>query len=55
MFNVYGICIFWPLKRIPIYLAEKLAESTQKSRLIPIFYVIIVFFAIPGAVLLFMR
>lgn len=55
MFNIYGICIFWPLKRIPIFLAEKLAESTQKSRLIPILYIIIVFFVIPGAVLLFMR
>lgn len=55
MFNVYGICIFWPLKRIPIYLAEKLAASTQKSRLIPILYIIIVFFAIPGVIILTMR
>jgi len=55
MFNIYGIAIFWPLKKIPITLAVKLAESTQKSKLIPILYIIIVFFAIPGAILLFMR
>ncbi|MCP4685309.1 MAG: hypothetical protein GY867_07650 [bacterium] len=55
VFNIYGIAIFWPLKRIPIFLANKLAESTQKSRLIPILYIVIVFFAIPGAILLFMR
>jgi solute carrier family 34 (sodium-dependent phosphate cotransporter) len=54
-FNVYGIAIFWPLKRIPIFLAEKLAASTQKSKLIPILYIVIVFFAIPGLVLLLMR
>jgi len=48
IFNIYGIAIFWPLKRIPIYLATKLSDMTQKSKLIPILYIIIVFFTIPG-------
>ncbi len=54
-FNIFGIAIFWPLKFIPITLAQKLADTAQKSRLIPIAYIVIVFFAFPGFVLLTMR
>ena len=46
--NIYGIAIFWPLKRIPIFFATKLSSLTQKSKLVPILYIIIVFFTIPG-------
>jgi len=51
MFNVYGIAIFWPLKRIPIWLSRKMAEFTQKSKIVPILYIIVVFFLLPGLVL----
>ncbi len=51
IFNAYGIAIFWPLKRIPIRLATLLAAATQKTRLIPILYIAVVFFIIPGLVL----
>ena len=51
MFNVFGISIFWPLKSIPIWLASKLSLLTQKSKLVPIAYIIIVFFIIPGIVI----
>ena len=50
-FNIYGTAIFWPLRRIPIALAEKLAELTQRSKLIPIAYIVIAFFALPGLVI----
>ncbi len=53
IFNIYGIAIFWPAKRIPIWLSNKMAELTQKSKLIPILYIIVVFFIIPGAILFF--
>ena len=53
MFNVYGIAIFWPLKRIPIWLSRKMAELTQKSKLVPILYIIVVFFILPGLILFF--
>ncbi len=53
MFNVYGIAIFWPLRRIPIWLAKKMAEMTQRSKLVPILYIAVVFFVIPGLVLFF--
>ncbi len=55
MFNVFGIAIFWPLKAIPIWMAEKLSYLTQKSKFVPILYVVIVFFIIPGSIIYFYR
>ena len=55
LFNIYGIAMFWPLKKIPITLSIKLAELTQRSRLIPIVYVIVVFFVLPGLIIFFAR
>jgi len=55
IFNVYGIAIFWPLKKIPIKLAVKLADLTQKSKIIPVLYIVIVFFVLPGLILLVTR
>jgi sodium-dependent phosphate cotransporter len=55
LFNIYGMAIFWPLKKIPITLAVKLAEVTQRSKLIPVAYIALVFFVIPGIILFFMR
>jgi len=51
IFNAYGTAIFWPLKKIPIWLATKLAEATQKSKFIPLLYIAIMFFIIPGIIL----
>jgi len=51
IFNTYGILIFWPLKKIPIWLATKLAEITQRRRIIPLLYIAVVFFIIPAAIL----
>ena len=48
LFNVYGTAVFWPLKRIPIWMAEKLSEMTLKSKLVPLGFVAITFFVIPG-------
>ncbi len=55
MFNVFGIAIFWPLKAIPIWMAEKLSYLTQKSKLVPIFYIITVFFIVPSLIIYFYR
>ncbi len=55
MFNVFGIAIFWPLKAIPIWMAEKLSYLTQKSKLVPILYIVIVFFIIPGTIIYLYR
>ncbi len=50
-FNLYGIAIFWPLKKIPIWLSERMAKLTQVSRLFPILYIAVVFFILPALVL----
>jgi len=47
LFNVSGIVVWWPLKFVPITLAEKFAGVAVRKKAIPILYVIIVFFLIP--------
>ncbi len=47
LFNIFGIIIFWPLKMIPIYFADKLAQYSVRSKLVPVAYIIFVFFIIP--------
>lgn len=47
IFNVTGIIMITPIKKIPMFLAKKLSHYALKNRLIPLFYVIIQFFIIP--------
>ncbi len=46
-FNLSGIALFMPLKKIPLTIASKLAGYSLKSKFIPIGFVLIVFFIIP--------
>ncbi|MFQ6007480.1 MAG: Na/Pi symporter [Candidatus Zixiibacteriota bacterium] len=55
IFNSYGTAVFWPFKRIPIGLAAKLAQVTQRSRIIPILYIVVVFFILPAMILFFLN
>jgi len=54
IFNVYGIAIFWPLKKIPMSMARFFSNLTQKSKMIPIIYILVAFFLIPGLIIYFM-
>ena len=47
MFNIYGIAVFLPLQKIPIFLATKLANVASRNRWVPIVLVLAVFFIIP--------
>lgn len=47
MFNVIGIIVIWPMKKIPVWLAETLAEWSLKSKVLPIVYILVVFFMVP--------
>ncbi|MCK5591172.1 MAG: Na/Pi symporter, partial [Candidatus Pacebacteria bacterium] len=47
LFNISGILVWWPFKKVPITLAEKFAEYSTKNKLIPVAYVLIMFFIIP--------
>lgn len=51
LFNAFGIAIFWPLQRIPIFLANKLSELSTKSKLVPLAYIVVVFVALPGLII----
>ena len=47
LFNVSGIVIVWPFKLVPIKLAEKFSGFAMRKKIIPILYIIIVFFLMP--------
>lgn len=51
LFNICGILIWWPMKVVPVRIAEKFAEYSIKSKIIPVAYVIIMFFIIPLTVI----
>jgi sodium-dependent phosphate cotransporter len=55
LFNLSGIAIFLPLRAIPISMAEKLAGLAIKSRLVPILFVLFVFFIIPSVLIFVWR
>ncbi|MBD3160879.1 MAG: hypothetical protein GF346_01860 [Candidatus Eisenbacteria bacterium] len=55
LFNSFGILIFWPLKRIPLFLSSGLASWTVRSRLITVAYIVIVFFVVPSCIIFFTR
>jgi len=55
LFNVTGIAIIYPVKAIrmiPIRLAEGLAALSLRSRLVPLLYVLVLFFLLPGLAVL---
>ncbi|MBC8205020.1 Na/Pi cotransporter family protein [bacterium] len=55
LFNMFGILMFMPLKFIPIGLAKKLAAQTVRSKLVPLAYILIVFFIIPIVLIQLLR
>jgi sodium-dependent phosphate cotransporter len=46
LFNLSGIFVWWPFKIVPITMAEKFAGIAVKNKVIPILYLIVVFFLI---------
>jgi sodium-dependent phosphate cotransporter len=51
LYNVIGIVVIWPVRRIPMVLAEWLAERSARSKLVPLLYVGVVFFGVPIALI----
>lgn len=47
-FNIFGIAIIYPLRFIPIGLAREMGARAAENRLVPLLYIIVVFFYIPG-------
>jgi sodium-dependent phosphate cotransporter len=55
LFNVSGILVWWPLKIVPMTIAEKFALVSVKRKYIPILYIVCVFFLIPILFIFVMR
>lgn len=55
IFNILGIVFVYPLKRVPIFLATKLADVAVRNKLIPFAYIVIMFFIIPLIVVVLFR
>ncbi len=47
LFNIFGILVWWPLKKVPMTIAELFAEYSTRNKLIPIVYIVVMFFIIP--------
>jgi sodium-dependent phosphate cotransporter len=52
LFNVSGLAIWWPLKKIPLFIAESFAKRAVKNKVLPIVFVLVTFFVIPLIVIL---
>lgn len=55
MFNISGIVIFYPLRKAPIWLAERFAELGGRRRILAFLYVAIAFFFLPLALIFLLR
>lgn len=58
IFNIYGIVIIWPIQKIrdiPLHLSQWFAEIAIENRIIPILYILIVFFIIPLGLIFLVR
>ncbi len=58
LFNVCGILVITPLpaiRHLPLRAAESLAEQASRRRWVPVVYVLVVFFIIPGILILLTR
>lgn len=54
-FNISGSIIWYPLRIVPITMARKMAEFTAQSRKLAIIYLVVMFYVIPGLLILLAR
>lgn len=55
LFNIAGIVIWWPFRKLPLFLSRKLSELALRNKILPFAYIITVFFLIPLAVIILLR
>lgn len=51
LFNLSGTLLVWPVRFIPIWLANKLASAAIRNRFIPVAYVLVTFILLPLGVI----
>ena len=54
-FNISGSAIWYPLRRVPITMAGKMAKVSTKSRKLALIYLVVMFYVIPGLLILLAR
>lgn len=54
-FNISGIILWLPFRTVPIFFAKKFAKLSLRNRIIPLLYVLIIFFIIPVTFIYFFR
>ena len=54
-FNLIGVALIFPVRFIPISLAQWLADLSIKSKIYPLIYIAVIFFIFPFLVIYFMR
>ncbi len=52
LFNITGIGIWWPLRKLPLFLARRVSDIAIRNRIFPLVYIAVVFFLVPLAVIL---
>lgn len=52
LFNVAGSAVVYPFRRVPMYLSITLARHVPRSRTYPLMYIISLYYALPGSVVL---
>jgi len=55
LFNVTGVALMLlvpPLRRVPVFLARTMGDAVMRNRAIVLFYAVVVFFVIPGVIIL---
>jgi len=55
LFNTFGIMIWYPLRRIPIFLAKKVGYLPGRKRFLAFIYILLIFILIPGVFILLFR
>ena len=51
-FNLFGMAIFLPLRKIPIAMANRLGNATARRRWVALVYVLLAFFVVPAILIL---
>jgi len=55
LFNIAGIVIWWPFRKLPLSLSRNISELALGNRYLPFAYSIAVFFLVPIAVIILFR
>jgi sodium-dependent phosphate cotransporter len=55
IFNIAGIVIWWPLRVVPITIAKKFGDFAIISKVIPVSYILLIFFILPITIILIFK